>query len=91
MIGENRNQKRILLAGDSILDSYHFGKVERISPEAPVPVFLETSEQYSAPGGAANVAVGIAAAGADVELFSCIGDDGRGCQLKSLGETAPAV
>ncbi len=84
MIGENRNQKRILLAGDSILDSYHFGKVERISPEAPVPVFLETSEQYSAPGGAANVAVGIAAAGADVELFSCIGDDGRGCQLKSM-------
>jgi len=37
--------KKILIAGDAMLDSYHFGEVNRISPEAPVPVFLEKGKQ----------------------------------------------
>lgn len=76
--------KKVLIAGDIMLDSYHFGKVERISPEAPVPVFLETSNQKCVPGGAANVAVNIATIGLDVHICSIIGTDDYGRKLKSL-------
>ena len=47
-------QAAVLVVGDVMLDSYYFGKVERISPEAPVPV-IHVTEQKQAPGGAANV------------------------------------
>jgi len=75
---------RILIAGDIMLDSYHFGKVERISPEAPVPVFLETSNNKQVPGGAANVAVNIAAIGIETALCSVIGQDENGEILINL-------
>lgn len=76
--------KKILIIGDVMLDTYHFGKVNRISPEAPVPVFLETGKQKHVPGGAANVAVNIAAIGVSVDLCSIVGMDEAAQKLKQL-------
>lgn len=76
--------KKILVIGDVMLDLYHFGKVDRISPEAPVPVFLETGKHKNVPGGAANVAVNIAAIGVPVDLCAVVGKDDAGRTLKAL-------
>jgi D-beta-D-heptose 7-phosphate kinase/D-beta-D-heptose 1-phosphate adenosyltransferase len=71
---------RVLVAGDAMLDEYWFGDTARISPEAPVPVVrARASEQR--PGGAANVALNVAALGASSVLAAVIGDDERGAQL----------
>lgn len=78
------SRKKVLIAGDIMLDIYHFGKVNRISPEAPVPVFLETETHKNAPGGAANVAVNIAAIGIGTVLFSVTGLDAHGNTLVEL-------
>lgn len=78
------DQKKILVAGDIMLDAYHFGKIERISPEAPVPVFMETGPMKFVPGGAANVAVNIAAAGIQADIYSAIGEDTDGRTLLEL-------
>ena len=74
-----KNLKKVLVAGDIMLDIYCFGNVERISPEAPVPVLRrnETKVKY-VPGGAANVANNLVAAGIDVNLFAAVGDDQNG-------------
>ena len=59
-----------------MLDEYLFGDIERISPEAPVPVVrTHTTEQR--PGGAANVALSIAALGGQARLCAVVGDDAR--------------
>ena len=76
--------KKILVIGDAMLDIYHFGKVDRISPEAPVPVFLESDRKKYVPGGAANVAVNIAAIGIAVELCSVVGSDDIAEMLKVM-------
>ncbi|HBI61550.1 MAG TPA: D-glycero-beta-D-manno-heptose 1-phosphate adenylyltransferase [Lachnospiraceae bacterium] len=76
--------KKILVIGDAMLDTYHFGKVDRISPEAPVPVFLETGRKKHVPGGAANVAVNIAAIGVPVDLCAVVGKDEAANKLKAL-------
>jgi rfaE bifunctional protein kinase chain/domain len=68
------NDLRILVIGDVMIDSYIWGKVERISPEAPVPVVTVTKRE-SRLGGAANVALNIQALGATPVLCSVIGDD----------------
>ncbi|MDD5568782.1 MAG: PfkB family carbohydrate kinase, partial [Candidatus Omnitrophica bacterium] len=68
------NKARILVIGDLILDQYIWGKVERISPEAPVPV-VWANKRTHVPGGAANVANNIRAFGADVYLAGVIGSD----------------
>lgn len=74
--------KRILIAGDIMLDTYIFGNVKRISPEAPVPVLLEDeSRMRFVPGGAANVAVNVEAAGHCAALFSVTGTDENGSIL----------
>ncbi len=73
----------ILVAGDVMLDRYCIGKVERISPEAPVPV-LKKTEEREVPGGAANVCANLAAAGQKVSLMSVIGNDEAGEKLLSL-------
>ncbi|MBV8658429.1 MAG: D-glycero-beta-D-manno-heptose-7-phosphate kinase [Burkholderiales bacterium] len=74
---------RILIAGDVMLDRYWFGDVERISPEAPVPVArIGRSEERA--GGAANVARNIAAIGAQATLLSVVGDDEAGASLERL-------
>lgn len=80
------NVKKILAAGDIMLDTYHFGRVERISPEAPVPVFLETGRVRQTPGGAANVAVNLAAVGIGTDIFSAAGCDRNGELLLRLLE-----
>ncbi len=74
---------RIAIIGDAMLDIYLLGDVERISPEAPVPV-VRVRERRSALGGAANVAQNVAALGATCELVAAIGDDGNGRQLREM-------
>ncbi len=73
----NFDKKHIAVVGDIILDEYVEGMVNRISPEAPVPV-VELKDEKHKPGGAANVAVILAQLGMDVTLFGVIGDDNYG-------------
>jgi rfaE bifunctional protein kinase chain/domain len=68
---------RVLVIGDLMLDRYHFGRVTRISPEAPVPV-VDVERTESRPGGAANVALNIRSMGAQVTLCGLIGNDDNG-------------
>ncbi len=72
---------RVMVVGDLILDEFIWGKVSRISPEAPVPVVWVDKESFM-PGGASNVANNIASLGAKVELVGVIGNDHRGRILK---------
>jgi D-glycero-beta-D-manno-heptose-7-phosphate kinase len=74
---------RMLVVGDVMLDRYWFGDVERISPEAPVPV-VRIARSEERPGGAANVARNAAALGAQVTLLSVTGDDEAGAALERL-------
>jgi rfaE bifunctional protein kinase chain/domain len=76
-------QSRVLVVGDVMLDRYWFGEVERISPEAPVPV-VKIARSEERPGGAANVARNIAALGARATLLSVAGDDEAGTTLARL-------
>lgn len=78
-------RKRILILGDLILDRYLFGKVSRISPEAPVPVVEVTDESFLL-GGAANVAHNIVALGGNASVAGVIGRDRAGEVLKRLLE-----
>ena len=75
--------KRVLVVGDAMLDEYLVGDVDRISPEAPVPV-VRVRERRHALGGAANVAQNVAAAGASCRLVATIGADSAGDQLASM-------
>lgn len=75
--------KRIIIVGDLILDHYIFGEVERISPEAPVPVVWAAKEKFVG-GGAVNVALNLLELGAEVTLCGVIGDDYFGRNLLSL-------
>jgi rfaE bifunctional protein kinase chain/domain len=74
---------RVLVVGDVMLDRYWFGEVERISPEAPVPV-VHVARTEERPGGAANVARGVRALGGRVTLLSVIGADEAGSSLERL-------
>jgi rfaE bifunctional protein kinase chain/domain len=74
---------RVLVVGDVMLDRYWFGNVERISPEAPVPV-VRVNRSEERPGGAANVARNGAALGARVTLLSVVGRDEAGVKLTQL-------
>lgn len=74
--------RRIVVVGDAMLDIYLIGDVERISPEAPVPVVTVQERRYAL-GGAANVAANVAAIGAEVTFVGAIGDDQRGEQLRT--------
>ena len=73
-------QARILVVGDAMLDRYWFGDVERISPEAPVPIVRvrRTEERL---GGAANVARNVTALGAHAGVLAVIGNDEAGSKL----------
>jgi D-beta-D-heptose 7-phosphate kinase/D-beta-D-heptose 1-phosphate adenosyltransferase len=78
--------KRIAVVGDLMLDEYLWGYVNRVSPEAPVPV-VEISSESLGLGGAANVAANLAGLGAEPVLFGVVGDDDQGRHLiRELGE-----
>ena len=74
---------RIAVVGDAMLDVYLTGDVERVSPEAPVPVVRVRDRRYAL-GGAANVAQNVAALGAHAELVATIGSDESAKRLKEL-------
>src|SRR5450631_3451970 len=69
--------------GDVMLDTYWWGHVDRISPEAPVPVVSFDKREHRI-GGAANVALNAASLGAEVTIFSVIGDDEDAVLLQAL-------
>lgn len=75
-------RKRVLVVGDIMLDRYIWGQVERISPEAPVPV-VQAGHMNERPGGAANVAMNIVGLGAQAMLFGFCGEDGDSAALES--------
>ena len=74
---------RILVVGDLMLDHYIWGDATRISPEAPVPVVDIARDTWTG-GGAANVALNIAALGSRCTVFGFIGDDEHGARLRSI-------
>lgn len=74
---------KIGVIGDMMLDTYWWGNVERISPEAPVPVVTVNKKEYRI-GGAGNVALNLASLGTPVSVFSVIGDDDDGQILSEL-------
>lgn len=70
----------ILVIGDAMLDTYLYGEVHRVSPEAPIPVVCPTLEE-DRPGGAANVACNVASLGAEVTVLFLLGGDGQAERL----------
>ncbi len=76
---------RVLVVGDAMLDRYWFGSVDRISPEAPVPVVRVQREEERL-GGAANVALNVKKLGAASTLLTVVGDDAPARTLQSLLE-----
>ena len=81
-LNEFKNAK-VLVVGDLMLDQYIHGEVDRISPEAPVPVIKPKYEE-SRLGGAANVASNISALGAKTKLLGIVGKDQAGLEFKRL-------
>ncbi len=75
--------RRVLVVGDVMLDRYWFGAVERISPEAPVPV-LHVQREQDRLGGAANVALNVKTLGGQVTLLSMLGQDEAAQRLQDL-------
>jgi D-glycero-beta-D-manno-heptose-7-phosphate kinase len=82
---KNFSTVKIGVVGDVMLDTYWWGNVERISPEAPVPVVTVDRKEYRI-GGAANVALNLASLGTPVSVFSVIGRDDDGQILRGLLE-----
>ena len=72
--------KRVLVVGDVMMDEYIWGRVDRISPEAPIPVVAVSGETHR-PGGAANVAWNIRMLGGEADLVGVVGSDAQGKQL----------
>ena len=77
------SQARVLVVGDAMLDRYWHGAVDRISPEAPVPVVKVTREEERI-GAAANVAYNVATLGAQATFLGVVGDDEPGRRLEAL-------
>jgi len=84
---EAASRARILVVGDVMLDRYWFGEVDRISPEAPVPV-VRVARREDRLGGAANVARNVCALGAHATLVGVVGDDEAGRSILELAEEA---
>lgn len=76
-------QIRVAVLGDVMLDTYWWGQVDRISPEAPVPVVALNKKEYRI-GGAGNVALNTASLGAQTTMISVIGDDADGAMLTNM-------
>jgi rfaE bifunctional protein kinase chain/domain len=75
----------ILVIGDTMIDAYYIGTINRMSPEAPVPIVSFDKKDHR-PGGAANVALNLKSMGANVTLCTVVGMDSEGAELKSLLE-----
>jgi D-beta-D-heptose 7-phosphate kinase/D-beta-D-heptose 1-phosphate adenosyltransferase len=73
----------IKILGDIMLDRWIVGTADRMSPEAPIPILLEQNQKIS-PGGAANLAVNVAAIHNDVQLYGAVGKDNDGYSLVNL-------
>ncbi len=84
---EKFGSSRVLVIGDVMIDAYLSGKVDRISPEAPVPV-VALKKRNNMLGGAANVALNIKALGAEAILCSVIGNDKQGDEMLNLMKNA---
>lgn len=82
---ERVQRARVLVVGDAMLDRYWFGAVDRISPEAPVPVVRVNREEERL-GGAANVALNVKTLGAQATLLTVVGDDEPARKLRQLLE-----
>ena len=83
------SQRRVAVVGDAMLDVYLHGDVDRISPEAPVPV-VRVRERRHALGGAGNVAQNVRAVGAHCRLVAAVGDDMGGARLRSMRQEIEA-
>ena len=81
---------RVLVLGDVMLDRFVYGSVERISPEAPIPV-VNVERVVDMPGGAANVARYIAAMGARAILLGVVGDDSWAAELRAQLASSPTI
>jgi rfaE bifunctional protein kinase chain/domain len=77
------NAKKVLIVGDAMIDAYMWGNINRMSPEAPVPV-VEVHTHENRLGGAANVALNLKALGATPILCAVIGDDNKGALFQQL-------
>jgi len=77
------NDKKVLIVGDAMIDAYMWGKINRMSPEAPIPV-VEIKKHENRLGGAANVALNLKALGANPVLCSVVGTGNRGVLFKKL-------
>jgi D-beta-D-heptose 7-phosphate kinase / D-beta-D-heptose 1-phosphate adenosyltransferase len=87
---ERLSRARVLVLGDVMLDRYVYGSVDRMSPEAPVPVLRQQS-QRAMTGGAGNVARNIAALGGKVVLVGLVGDDAPGRELTAMLADEPGI
>ena len=85
MTRERLQRSRVLVVGDAMLDRYWFGAVDRISPEAPVPIVRVEREEERL-GGAANVALNVKALGAQATLLTVVGDDEPARKLRRMLE-----
>lgn len=81
------NNLNVLIIGDVMVDSYIWGEVNRISPEAPVPI-VSVNNRENRLGGAANVALNVKAMGANPILCSVVGDDAKGHEFLQLLEAS---
>ncbi len=77
------SEKKILVIGDLMLDTYLWGNADRISPEAPVPVVKVSKIEHN-PGGAANVALNLASLGCQVSVIGLVGADAEGKILTNI-------
>ena len=77
------NSKRVLIVGDAMIDAYMWGKIEKMSPEAPVPI-VKIDKQEIRLGGSANCALNIKSLGAIPILCRVVGNDINGNRLKNL-------
>ena len=84
------HQTRVLVFGDVMLDRFVYGSVERISPEAPIPV-LTIERTVDMPGGAANVARNVATLGAQAVLMGIVGNDSWAGDLRAQLEHDPSI
>ncbi|MFK7964299.1 MAG: D-glycero-beta-D-manno-heptose-7-phosphate kinase [Burkholderiaceae bacterium] len=78
---------RVMVVGDVMLDRYWFGDVQRISPEAPVPI-VRVKSQEERLGGAANVALNLSSLGVSTPLLGIVGEDAAGKQVSTLLDTS---